>query len=132
MTQTSPKVLFVGSDADDGHVAEILTRFAAVTRVPRIQDALSAAKENPYDAVFCPWEFAGGTWREVLQKAQKLGPPIPVIVLSRWAGEKQWVEVLQAGAFDLLVPPYTHYQILAVLEHALASRSREADCLLSA
>jgi DNA-binding NtrC family response regulator len=131
MTQTSPKVLFVGSDADDCNVAEILTRFAAVTRIPRIQDALSPA-ENPYDAVFCPWEFAGGTWREVLQKAQKLDLPIPVIVLSRWAGEKQWVEVLQAGAFDLLAWPCTSYQILAVLEHALASRRKEADCSLIA
>jgi DNA-binding NtrC family response regulator len=132
MRQTSPKVLIVGSDLNGCHVAaEILTRFATVTRVPRIQDALSTAAES-YDAIFCPWEFAEGTWRGVLEEAQKLDPPIPVIVLSRWAGEKQWVETLQAGAFDLLVPPFTNYQILAVLEHAMASRPRTADCCVTA
>ena len=67
-----------------------------------------------------------------MEKVEKPHLRIPVIVLSRCGGEKQWVEVLQAGAFDLLVPPYNSYQILAVLEHALASRPREADCFMSA
>ena len=132
MRATSPKVLFVGCDPDGFDVAKILTRFSFVTRVPTIQDAFSIAEEDAYDAVVCPWEFPGGTWRDVLEKVGEMRLQIPVIVLSRCGGETQWVEVLEAGAFDLLVPPFTNYQVLAVLEHALASRRREADCFLSA
>jgi DNA-binding NtrC family response regulator len=126
MRQTSPNVLLVGSDPDGSKVEETLTRFAGVTRVPGIQDAFSTVAPDACDAVFCQWEFTGGTWRDVLKKVGELRLQIPVIVLSRCGGERQWVEVLQAGAFDLLVPPYTNYQILAVLEHALASRPKEA------
>jgi FixJ family two-component response regulator len=50
---------------------------------------------------------------------------IPLVVLSRCGCEKEWIEVLEAGAFDFLVPPYTSSQILAVLEHALTSAQPE-------
>jgi FixJ family two-component response regulator len=74
-----------------------------------------------YAAVFCNWDCADGTWRDVLSKLKELNLQTPLVVLSRCGCEKEWVEVLEAGAFDFLVPPYTSAQILAVLEHAIAS-----------
>jgi len=119
MREASPKVLFVGNGPDGSNVADILGRFAAVTQV---QDVPTVFAEDRFDAVFCGWKFAKGTWRDVLERAQKLDPKTPVIVLSHCGCEEQWIEALQAGAFDFLVPPYTSYQILSVLEHAIASR----------
>ena len=57
-------------------------------------------------------------------EVQHRDPDLPVIVLSRTAGEHEWVAVLEAGAFDLLVPPYRQQALLAVLEQASASRWR--------
>jgi DNA-binding NtrC family response regulator len=121
MRQTIPKVLFIGSNSDGADVAEILAQFASVTRVLRVPTALPTQETEAYDAVFCDWDCADGTWRDVLSKLKELHLPIPLIVLSRCGCEKEWIEVLEAGAFDFLVPPYTSTQLLAVLEHALAS-----------
>lgn len=121
MRQTVPKVLFIGSNSDGAEVAEILAQFASVTRALTVPSALPVEGTEAYDAVFCDWDCADGTWRGVLSKLKELNLQIPLIVLSRCGCEKEWVEVLEAGAFDFLVPPYTSTQILAVLEHALAS-----------
>ena len=36
-------------------------------------------------------------------------------------GEREWAEALEAGAFDLLAPPYKKHEVLAVLEQAVES-----------
>jgi DNA-binding NtrC family response regulator len=122
MTKTIPKVLFIGSNSDGAEVAEILAQFASVTRVQTVSVAFLKGQTQPFDAVFCDWDCTAGTWRDVLLKLQELRLPIPLIVLSHCGSEKEWVQVLEAGAFDFLVPPYTRSQIQEVLEHALASR----------
>lgn len=123
MRQIIPKVLFIGND-DGAEVADILAQFATVTRVLTVPTALPKEEREAYDAVFCDWNCSDGTWHDVLLKLKELSLQIPLVVLSRCGCEKEWVEVLEAGAFDFLVPPYTSAQILAVLEHALASTQR--------
>jgi DNA-binding NtrC family response regulator len=121
MRQIIPKALFIGKNSDGAEVAEILAQFASVTRIWTVPTALPQEETEAYDIVFCDWDCADGTWRDVLSKLKELHLQIPLVVLSRCGCEKEWVEVLEAGAFDFLVPPYTSAQILAVLEHALAS-----------
>ena len=121
MRITIPKVLYIGSNSNGTDVAELLAQFAAVTRVLTVPTALPSGETEAYDAVFCNWDCADGTWRDVLSRLKELRLQIPLIVLSRCGCEKQWIEVLEAGAFDFLVPPYSSTQLLAVLEHALAS-----------
>jgi DNA-binding NtrC family response regulator len=121
MRQTIPKVLFIGSNSNGAEVAQILAQFVSVTRVLTVPTALPQGETEAYDAVFCDWDCADGTWRDVLSRLKELRLRIPLIVLSRCGCEKEWVEVLEAGAFDFLVPPYTSSQIMAVLEHAMAS-----------
>jgi DNA-binding NtrC family response regulator len=129
--QAYPKVLVLGSDPDASFLAETLAPFAAVTRLEKIPKVFNLLEGEDYDAVFCPWESPEGTWRTVLEEVQNRGLEVPVIVFCHCGGEPEWIEVLEAGAFDLLVPPYSAYQSLAVLEHALASRRGVADCCLS-
>jgi DNA-binding NtrC family response regulator len=62
-----------------------------------------------------------------LRNIQESHPGLPVIVLSSSPENREWDEVLEAGAFDLLVPPYDERAVLAVLEQA--SSSREALAL---
>jgi DNA-binding NtrC family response regulator len=114
-------VLFIGSNSDGADVAGILAQCASVTRVLTVPAALPTQESATYDAVFCDWDCADGTWRDVLSKLKEMRLPIPLVVLSRCGCEKEWVEVLEAGAFDFLVPPYTGTQLRAVLEHAIAS-----------
>ena len=125
--QTNPKVLLLGSGPEASLLAEILAPFAVVTRLEKIPEAFKPLEGENYNALFCPWEFPEGTWRTVLEEVQNRGLDVPVIVFCHWGGEREWTEVLEAGAFDLLVPPYSSYQMLAVLEHALACGHRIKD-----
>ena len=48
-------------------------------------------------------------------------PDLPVVVFSATGGEQEWVRVLEAGAFDLLVAPYQKQTVIAILEQAVAT-----------
>ena len=79
-----------------------------------------------YDALFCGWEIAGGTWHDALNAVQQRAAELPVIVVARLGGEKQWVEVLGQGAFDMIAEPYQMRSIRYLLEHAAASKAARA------
>ena len=51
---------------------------------------------------------------------------ITCIVVSRCGGEKEWVEVLDAGCFDLVCAPFSARQVLYVVEHAVADYEAQA------
>lgn len=130
MRQTIPKVLLIGSNCEGADVAEILRQFASVTRVSMVPTVLP---EENYDAVFCVWDCAEGPWKDIMPKVQELHLEAPIVVLSRCGREKEWIEVLESGAFEFLVPPYTSAQILAVLEHAVAcSQARKEHSFTTA
>jgi DNA-binding NtrC family response regulator len=118
-----PKVVMIAGDPDDFRVAEVLARLAAVTRVERIAQAISQLESGDCDVLFCPWQPSEGTWRDVLDAVHKRhGVGVPVVVFCHCGGEHEWTEVLNAGAFDLLVPPYESHQVRELLEDALESR----------
>jgi DNA-binding NtrC family response regulator len=130
--QEYPKVLVLGSAAEARFLTESLARFAVVTMVERVPDALALLDGADYDALFCAWEFADGNWRAVLEQLQRRKQEIPVIVFCHSGGESEWTEVLNAGGFDFLVPPYGSSQILALMEQAVASGHKRKDLCLSA
>ena len=86
--------------------------------LPELRDLL---KLGSYDALFCSWSYEMGTWDDALQEVHQHSPHVPVIILSRTGGEQEWVQVLEAGGFDLLVPPYSGSLLIAMLVQAVES-----------
>ena len=84
-------------------------------------------EKGNYDALLCAWSFHTGTWKDALEEVRKLHSDLPVIILSSSAEEREWLRVLGAGAFDLLVPPFQDRALLAVIEQASASREALAS-----
>ena len=123
-----PKILFLsGEDAEAGVLEEILSERAILTCARNLRQLKVLLEQGEYDALLCSWFFDLGTWKNALEEVQQRDPDLPVIVLSRTAGEPELVAVLEAGAFDLLVPPYRQQALLAGLEQASASRWRLRD-----
>ena len=95
-----------------------------------IPQALHRLAQDDYEAVFTDWRFHCGTWREALQQVGGLYPDLPVIVISPVEGLEQgmreWVDVVEAGAFDLLLSPRSESAALSLLEHAVASGEARA------
>lgn len=127
MIRDIARVLLLGSDSDTAPLVPPLAASAEVSRVNRVPEAFRLLESGAYDALFCPWEAAGMNWRNVVEEMRKRLLNIPVIVFCRCCGEREWVEALRAGAFDLLVPPYNRCQLRALLEQILTSRL-QAGC----
>jgi DNA-binding response OmpR family regulator len=57
-----------------------------------------------------------GTWQSILEKTRALASKPPVVVCSRIADERLWAEVLNLGAFDmLLTEPVEENELLYVV-----------------
>ena len=117
-----PKVLLLSTDqTEDARLQHILSEHVALRKVGDLLELRRALKDENYNAMFCEWYFHGGTWDDALEEIEEQCPDLPVIVFSRTAGELEWIEVLKAGGFDMLVPPYEPTTVLSVLAHASAS-----------
>ena len=121
---TKPQVLLVGQGKQT-RLKEILQRRARLDEAGTVPDMVRLLQDEAYDAVLCEQEISDGTWREALQELQARRVSTPAIVVSQTSeadeGIEEWTEVLQAGAFDLLLAPSQEYSVLAVLEHAVES-----------
>src|SRR5579885_2294317 len=118
-----PNVAILASDSDEISVLEqILSPYVRPIVARTLAELNSVLEENDCDAVFCAQSFQTGSWKESLEELRKLTPDLPVIVLSSAVEEKAWMQAIEAGAFDVLIPPYEQGHMLAVLEQASASR----------
>jgi DNA-binding NtrC family response regulator len=118
----SPKVLLLSSEEEERETLEkVLGEHVILRSVQDLSGLQSALEGETYDALFCGWSFQMGDWNLALKQARQQNPDLPVIILSRTGSEAEWVKVVEAGAFDLLVAPYQKRTVLPVLEHAVAS-----------
>jgi len=122
-----PKVLLLSTDKTEAAVLqEVLAEHLLLTPAASLSEVMFLLATSSYDALFCTWSFHSGTWVDAVDNVSRWQPDLPVIILSRTAEEREWVQVLEAGAFDLLVPPFQEEALLAVLEQASASREARA------
>ena len=119
---TWPKVLLLNSDdAESTKWQEMFREYASLERVRDLDELHATLRSDNYDALFCGWRFEAGTWHEALEEVRQNCPDMPVIVFSSTADEREWIEVLEAGGFDLLATPYHKRTVLPVLEQAVLS-----------
>src|SRR5437660_11286458 len=59
---------------------------------------------NPPPLVFTDTQLPDGTWADILAEAEKAAQPVNVIVVARLVNTRFYVEAIETGAFDVLVP----------------------------
>lgn len=65
-----------------------------------------------------------GTWLDVL-RAARMGPiQVPVIVVSRLVDMQLYLDVLDSGAHDFVVPPFTIAELTFIIRTAIREDSR--------
>jgi DNA-binding NtrC family response regulator len=62
--------------------------------------------------------LADGTWKDVLSHASRLPAPPPVIVAASHADDALWMEVLNAGGYNLLGHPFDGHEVFRVVSAA--------------
>ncbi len=61
---------------------------------------------RPPQLVFTDTTLPDGTWKNVLALAANAREPVHVIVVAPFVDPKLYLEVLESGAFDFIVPPF--------------------------
>ena len=90
-----------------------------------IREALSVARMVRPRVVICDQILADGDWRDLLANFGGGERETPVIVVSTFADDRLWAEVLNLGGYDLLAKPFTACEVSRVVKMA-ARRSMTA------
>ncbi|MBI4465489.1 MAG: response regulator [Acidobacteria bacterium] len=120
----SPRVLLVMSPMRRLPLMQLLEKaglevFATGSRREAQQKLESSFS---FDLACIDAELPDGTWRDVLLSIFGSRRQCEVIVCSRCGDERLWADVLQCGAYDLIVEPYAERETLRIFQSALDAR----------
>src|SRR5208282_4807918 len=98
--------------------------------------ALALWSDSPPHLVFTEIQLVDGNWADVLGLAAKASAPVNVIVVSPFVDIGFYVQTIERGAFDFIVPPLSDPELLHVVriaaENALSRRRKHAALLPAA
>lgn len=97
--------------------------------------ALALWSDPPPHIAFTDVQLTDGNWADVLTVSTKASAKVNVIVVSPQVDVGFYVETIQRGAFDFIVPPHAESELLHVIrsavENALAKRQKRLPALPS-
>jgi DNA-binding NtrC family response regulator len=123
----SPSVLLFSTDKQEAaRLCTLLSPYVELTCVQHAHDLERQLEGGHFDALFYHCSFDSTDWTKRLAVLRERRPNLPVIVVSGTEAIDEWPDVIEAGAFDFLVPPYGRPNLLAVVEQAVASTEARA------
>ena len=64
--------------------------------------------------------FLDGTWEDALDMVAKSHPRVELVLAAGQADERFWIDVLERGAYDLVLKPFDAGELRRILENANA------------
>jgi DNA-binding response OmpR family regulator len=112
-------VLVVSPDElDHRSLRRILRADCRLYRSIGRHDAISVVRRHRPRVVICDQVLADGNWRDLLTDLQRQDEMPALIVSSRLADDRLWAEVLNLGAYDLLMKPFAAAEVSRVVNMA--------------
>ena len=99
-----------------------------------LDEALPILRNGRISVVLCDRDLHPGTWKDMVEALALLPDPPYLIVTSRQADERLWVEALNLGAFDVLQTPFNAAEVTRSLGMAWlrwADRRRPVPAMLA-
>ncbi len=87
-----------------------------------IAEAMATLDEHLAVVLICDSELPDGTWLELLEQAQNLPAPPPVIVTARQADDDFWMQVLNRGGYNVLGKPFSERDVFEMVSVAWRHR----------
>jgi AmiR/NasT family two-component response regulator len=75
--------------------------------------------------VICETDLPDGSWKDMLAQFARMDCPPFLVVVSRFADERLWSEVLNLGAYNVLAKPLSTREVFHVI--GLAAQAWERD-----
>lgn len=116
------KVLLVYQNGDlfDGLSLVLQALGLGVTRTRSCAELRSKVRNGAdYLAVFVEEGLPDGTWKDVHTAASRTSDPMPVIVVSPVVDINEYIDTMESGASDYVVPPFLGTDIAHVLMAAV-------------
>lgn len=112
----------------------------ALNQHPLQVESLSSCREVTHKlaelhlpvVLFTDLHLPDGDWQEVLQIAREAPAPVQVIVVSRIVDVGLYLDALDAGAFDFVVPPFCTADLDYIIVNALQTCPKYRPALDSA
>ena len=115
------KVLAAGGDPDANRA--LVNALADVGCEPvaacSVHEAVVALTSNDIAVVFCANELADGTCRDFFRALNLMQWKVPVVITARLGGWDEYLQAMELGAFDFIVPPYRRGEIGRIVRNAL-------------
>jgi DNA-binding NtrC family response regulator len=93
--------------------------------------AMALWSDRPPHVVFTEVQLPDGNWADVLTLAGKASAPVNVIVVAPHVDVNFYIQAIERGAFDFIVPPLSAPELLHVVrtagESALTRRRVQAS-----
>ena len=88
----------------------------------RVRDCGQAASalcfQTPPVLVFTATDLPDGTWEDVLKLSANVRAPVKVVVVSRVVDVSLYLDVLEGGGFDFVVPPFYPTEVAHIVRCA--------------
>jgi DNA-binding NtrC family response regulator len=95
--------------------------------------AMAIWSDRPPHLVFTDVQLTDGNWADILALAAKASEPVNVIVVAPFADVSFYVQTIERGAFDFIVPPLSDPELLHVVriaaDNALRRRHKHAEAV---
>ncbi len=122
---------------DNPRLAAVMTKLLAdngmtVDSVATVEDARAALSLGPYDLVLLDLALPDGYGGDLLKSLRAAGKPTPVLVATARGDVSDRVQLLNAGADDYLVKPFSLDELLARIRALLRRPRQTAPNLLQA
>ena len=80
-----------------------------------VEEVRALLLQGPIQLIFCQDDLPDGGFREILRLAKAARPIAQVVVSCRWGELEEYLEAMQLGAFDFIVPPYRPAEIVSIV-----------------
>lgn len=90
---------------DDWHIAHVETA----------RDAAEHLNRHAPAVILCERDLPDGSWHDILLRSDSLNPRPLLLVISRYADESLWGEVLNVGGYDVLIKPFEKGEVARVV-----------------
>jgi DNA-binding NtrC family response regulator len=119
-------VLFVSPHSEDAdRLSQILGPLPVeLDHVADLEHARRKLRQEPYPVILTDADLPDGAWSDILDLAQSVSPSSRVIVTTRFADARLWIDALGRGVFDLLVQPFYPSEVRRILANACRRRAQ--------
>lgn len=109
------------SEDDKENLSSLLAGFKVqAVSADDATEALKLARDSRFILILLDLD-RDSHWRTTIKTLQQCAPRAGVLAYSEIAGEHQWLDALDAGAFDFVCKPFRRRELHWIVESALKS-----------